>query len=89
LIGSFGTLLDEYLIKLPPGTKVISAPRPVAEDSEFGSFSVEVEERGTNVEVRSRLTLKVTRVAPARYDEWKQFCARVDQAFRPRLVIGK
>jgi hypothetical protein len=47
-----------------------------------------VETKPGEVVVKSRLSLTVTRVAPARYPEFKRFCADVDSALSPRLLVS-
>ncbi len=87
-IPGFSTRDDTFVVKLPPGARVVSAPRPVRVDTPFGSYSIEVDQKGRRVEVRTRLSLKVDRVTVAQYPAWKRFCAQVDQALGHRLVIA-
>jgi tetratricopeptide (TPR) repeat protein/transglutaminase-like putative cysteine protease len=84
---AFSTLEDQYTIKLPPGSKVISAPSDAAEDGPFGSYSVTVQTDKDQVTVSSRVLIKVGRVTPRDYPAWKNFCEAADRALSPRLVI--
>jgi len=83
-----GTLADTFVLKLPAGAKVVSAPSHAEGTGPFGSYSVTVEEQPSKIIVTSRVTLTVTKVAPENYAAWKQFSADVDSALTPRLVIG-
>ncbi len=84
---AFTTLDDVYRIKLPPGAKVIAAPIDRAGTSQFGSFSIKVEQTKGEVVVRSKLSVKVPRIEPADYQAWKRFCEDADSALSPRLLV--
>ncbi len=84
---AFSTLEDQYTVKLPPGSKVISAPINATQDGPFGSYSVNVQTDHDTVTVSSRLLIKVDRVTPKDYPAWKSFCEAADRALSPRLVI--
>jgi tetratricopeptide (TPR) repeat protein len=83
-----GTLDDTFVVKLPPGMRVVSSPPDAKGDGPFGSYSVAVERDATKVVVKSRLMMKVLNVPPEQYAAFKQFCADADSAFTPRLVLG-
>ncbi len=84
---AFSTLEDLYTVKLPAGSKVISAPSNAAKDGPFGSYAVNVTAERDQVTVSSRISVKVDRVAPKDYPAWKSFCEEADRALSPRLVI--
>ena len=84
---AFSTLEDQYTVKLPPGAKVVSAPRDATADGAFGSYSVKVLSERDQVTVQSRVSIKVDRVSPKDYPAWKAFCEAADRALSPRLVI--
>ncbi|HEY1533954.1 MAG TPA: DUF3857 domain-containing protein [Polyangiaceae bacterium] len=84
---AFSTLEDLYTVKLPPGSKVISAPSDASKDGLFGSYSVSVQTDHDQVTVSSRILIKVDRVTPKDYPAWKSFCEEADRALSPRLVI--
>jgi hypothetical protein len=84
---AFSTLEDQYTIKLPAGSKVISAPSNASQDSRFGSYSVSVQTDHDQITISSRLLVKVDRVTPKDYPAWKSFCEAADRALSPRLVI--
>ncbi|HEX7669074.1 MAG TPA: DUF3857 domain-containing protein [Polyangiaceae bacterium] len=83
-----GTLDDTFIVKLPPGAKIVSAPPRVVGTGPFGSYSVTVEEQPSKVVVKSRVTVTATTIPPEKYVAWKQFTAEGDSALTPRLVIG-
>lgn len=87
-IAGFSTVDETVVVKLTAGTRVISAPAATRVDTPFGSYSVEVQRSEREVRVRGRLSLKVSRISPKQYAQWKKFCADVDAAFAPRLVVG-
>jgi hypothetical protein len=67
---------------------VVSLPPEASGDTPYGSYSVKVETKPGEVVVKSRLSLKVTRILPARYPEFRRFCADVDAALSPRLLVS-
>jgi hypothetical protein len=88
VILGFSTLDDTFVIKLPPGMKLSSAPPAKSVDTRFGSFSVKVSEEPGQITIKSRLAIKVSRVHPKEYAAWKKFCADADSALSPRLSVG-
>jgi transglutaminase-like putative cysteine protease/Tfp pilus assembly protein PilF len=82
------TIDDTFTVKVPKGYRVRSAPPATTIEDRFGSVLVEVEQTPTEVRVRSRLAVKVSRVTPAEYPAWQAFAEKADRAFLPRLVIG-
>ena len=83
-----GTLDDTFVVKLPPGMRVVSSPPDAKGDGPFGSYSVTVERDSGKVVVKTRMTVKVLNVPPEQYAAFKQFCADADSAVTPRLVLG-
>jgi tetratricopeptide (TPR) repeat protein len=86
-IPSFSSVDDTFIIKLPAGAKVKSAPPSVSGTSPFGSFEVKSEVQAGQVVVKSRLEVSATRVPPGQYAAFKAFCADVDRALGARLVV--
>jgi tetratricopeptide (TPR) repeat protein/transglutaminase-like putative cysteine protease len=84
---AFSELRDTFVVDLPAGIKVVSAPETKNGDSRFGWYSVVVEQQPDKVTVKSRLGLKVTRVVPKDYAAFKAFCAEADRALGARLVV--
>jgi hypothetical protein len=83
-----GTIDDTFVVKTPPGYKVLSAPDDTKGSSPFGSYTVSVERQPGKVVVHTRLTIKVVTISPEEYPAWKRFCTNTDAALTPRLVIG-
>lgn len=83
----FTELRDSFVIDVPAGARVVSAPESRDGSSEFGSYSVAFEKQGDKIRVKSRLGIKVPRVKPAEYAAFKRFCEEADRALSPRLVI--
>ncbi len=84
---AYPTREDTFVVKLPAGAKVVSAPPAASGSTRFGSYSVKVEQESGQVTVKSHVEIKVNRVTPAEYAAWKTFCADVDRALTPRLVV--
>jgi hypothetical protein len=84
---AFAELRDTFVVELPAGVKVVSAPESANGDSRFGWYSVTVEKQSDKVTVKSRVGLKVTRVVPKDYAAFKAFCAEADRALGARLVV--
>jgi cellulose synthase operon protein C len=84
----FSTRVDTFVVRLPAGATVDSLPPNAEADGPFGSYSVQAEQQGAQVVVKSRLSIKVSRVTPKDYAAWKRFCAEADQALSARLVVN-
>jgi hypothetical protein len=67
---------------------VTSAPLAASGQSEFGNYRVEVSDQGTQVVVRSSLSITVRTIEAERYAQWQDFCKQVDAAFSTRLLVG-
>ncbi len=87
-IGAFPALDETFVVQLSPGQTVLGLPRAQRGESPFGEYSVEASSSGNEVRVRSRLALRVSRVSPQSYAEFRRFCVAVDAAFDQRLVLG-
>jgi len=87
-VGSFPTVDETFVVRLGPGQTVLSLPKPEQGDAPFGQYSVEVSADSAEVRVHSRLALRVSRVSPQSYADFRRFCQAVDAAFDQRLVLG-
>jgi len=87
-LGAVAALDERYEIVLPPGFEVKSTPPPVKLEGPFGTLSVEVQQDAGKVVVDSKVALRVSRVSPERYAEFRKFCQAADAALEPRLVLG-
>ncbi|MCA9600261.1 MAG: DUF3857 domain-containing protein [Myxococcales bacterium] len=88
VVQGFSTQEDTFVLKLPAGMKLTSAPPEKNVDTPFGSFSVKVSEEPGQITVKSRLAVKVMRIHPKDYAAWKKFCADADSALTPRVTVG-
>ncbi len=87
-IGSFPSLDETFVVQLGAGHTVLGLPKPEQLDTPFGRYSVEVSADSAEVRVHSTLALKVSRVSPKSYADFRRFCQQVDAAFEQRLVLG-
>jgi hypothetical protein len=87
-VSPIGTIDDTFVLKVPPGLRVLTTPTDVHADGPFGAYSVKSELLPGKVVVRSRVTIRASTIPPDRYAAWRLFCAEVDAAFTPRLVMG-
>jgi hypothetical protein len=65
---------------------VTSQPRAVKGDSPYGSYQVEVDVKGTEVHVKTRVSLKKSRISAAEYTQFRAFCEEVDRALGQRVT---
>jgi tetratricopeptide (TPR) repeat protein len=79
---------DELVIHLPPSLKVKSLPEAMQQDTPFGSFSISAEAAAGKVLLKTRITIRTTRIKPADYAGWRAFCEAADRAFAQRLIVG-
>lgn len=82
------TLDDELVIHLPPTLKVKSLPEAMQQDTPFGAFSITSEAAPGKVLLKTRVSIRKTRIKPGEYAEWRAFCEAADRAFAQRLVLG-
>jgi cellulose synthase operon protein C len=87
-LGAVAALEERHEIVLPPGFEVKSAPPSAKLSGPFGELSVEVVQEPGKVIVDGKVSLRVSRVSPDRYAEFRKFCQAADAAFEPRLVLG-
>lgn len=88
-IGAFASLDETFVVHVPEGQQVVRLPRAARGESEFGRYAVSVSAEPGKVVVRSQLALDVSRVSPARYQDFRRFCHAADAAFEQRLVLGE
>jgi hypothetical protein len=80
-------LRDTFVVELPPGAKIVSGPETTKLEGPFGWVTINVEKQGDRVTVKSRIGMRVERVAPADYPAFKRFCEDADRALSTRLVV--
>ncbi|HTQ03962.1 MAG TPA: DUF3857 domain-containing protein [Polyangiaceae bacterium] len=80
-------LRDTFVVDLPPGAKIVSQPETTKLDGPFGWVTINVEKQGDRMTVKTRVGMRVQRVAPADYPAFKRFCEDADRALSARLVV--
>ena len=58
------------------------------EDLSIQRLGLSMEALPTQVTVKSRIVVRASVIGPKQYAAWQQFCADVDQALTPRLVVA-
>lgn len=76
-------------IRLPAGAKAVSVPQPMDVASPFGKVTVTVDANGSQVSVRTVITLSESRIRAADYPAFREFCERADRALGQRFVYTK
>jgi tetratricopeptide (TPR) repeat protein len=82
------TAEDEWTVHLPPGAKVKALPAPSKGSSPFGSYEVAVENAGSTLRVKTRITMSKPRVAPAEYAAFRAWCEEVDRALGAHATVA-
>jgi hypothetical protein len=77
-----------WVVHVPAGQRVTSAPHAADGSSPFGSFKVEVEDGAATVRVKTTLTVSKTRIAAADYPAFRAWCDTVDHALGQRIVVS-
>ena len=82
---------NESVVKLPQGSKIVSAPRPSEGKSPFGNYRVEVDVQGSVVRVKTTVAITRPRISPAEYPAFRAFCEQADKDLGQTLVysVGK
>lgn len=80
---------DEWVIKLPPGAKLVRPPSQAKLDSPYGRFSLTYEEAGGKITVKTSLSFKKSRIPASEYAEWRRFCEAADKVFGQRMAVSK
>lgn len=81
------TQADEWVIRLPPGAKVKSAPASSEASGPFGSYGIEVDSSAGAIRVKTGVTLARTRVAPGEYPAFRAWCEQVDGVLGQRVTV--
>jgi len=74
-------------ITFPPSMRVRGAPEPAEIRGPFGSVSLRVEVRGSEIEVTERVTFSRARILRREYADFRSFCQAVDAALGHRLAL--
>lgn len=74
------TQISDVTLHLPAGVTVKRVPEAVSGKSAFGSFAVQVEQKGLLVHVRTEVHVEKTRILAAEYEAFRAHCEAVDRA---------
>ncbi len=77
---------SEWNVRLPPGTRVVTAPHAANETSPYGTLKVEVES-GATVRVKTTIAMTKTRIPAAEYGAFRAWCEAADRALGQRVVF--
>jgi hypothetical protein len=80
---------ERISVALPPGFKVKRLPEARTVETPFAKFTLQVTQRGANVDSVGIVQVDRHRVATADYAAWRKFCAEVDAAVSQEMVVGK
>jgi tetratricopeptide (TPR) repeat protein len=86
VIGALSESHERRTFKLPAGAKVDRMPRATKLSTAYGDLSIEATQEGGRVVVESRLSIKKSRIQPAEYEAFRDFCLKADEALSQRLV---
>ena len=82
------TTEEELHFVVPQGAKVISLPQDTNLNTPFGSAVVRYERRDGEVIVRTFVQFRQIDISPAEYGAFRDFCFRIDDAFRQKIRVG-
>lgn len=84
-LGGTSSYAEDRTVTLPDGWQSIQAPEGGEEKSEFGRLSVEVQDQGRKMRVRTELELAKDRIAPKDYPAFYQWVQDADSLLRQRF----
>lgn len=82
------TSVSDWVVKLPPGAKIVDAPRAAEGSSPFGTHKVEVENLPNGVRVKTTIAITRTRIAASEYAAFRKYCETVDAALGQRVTVS-
>ncbi len=82
------TTETEYVLKLPPGSKISAMPGASSLPSPFGNFQVAIDPIAGGVRVKTTIAITKTHIPVAEYPAFRKWCEAVDAALAQRLVIS-
>jgi tetratricopeptide (TPR) repeat protein/transglutaminase-like putative cysteine protease len=78
---------DRITLTLPAGWKVKELPAKKTLESPLGRFTLEVQVKGTIVNVVSTLEVRRHRIAPADYPAFRELCRDIDELVAEELTV--
>jgi hypothetical protein len=82
------TTEEEIHFTLPDGAVVRSMPRNTTLDTPFGAATLQFEQRGDELVVRTSVQFRKVRIAVEEYGAFREFCSELERAFRGEVKIG-
>lgn len=80
---------DTYEIKLPENFKIEALPDPVEENHEFGTYKMNVEQRGDTLIYNREFSFIAGTYPKEKYEEFRQFLRMVSKSDNAKIVINK
>jgi transglutaminase-like putative cysteine protease/tetratricopeptide (TPR) repeat protein len=81
------TAEEELHFALPAGASVDSMPPDTVLQTPFGSASLHYRREGREVVVRTSVQFRQTRITPAEYDAFRDFCRQAERAFQNEVKV--
>jgi hypothetical protein len=81
------TTEEELRFQLPAHASVVSVPRDFVLQSQFGSARVHYNQKGRELIVTTSVQFSKTRITPAEYSAFRDFCVQIERAFREEVKV--
>ena len=78
---------QEIKILLPANARVLSSPNVSQRQTRFGELTLQYQQNGRELTLRSTVRLSATRVQPSEYAEFRGFWREVDNALRQQVKV--
>lgn len=78
---------ENVTYRLPEGAHIVLAPGSRTISSRFGEFSLSLDDRGSDVEIKTALVVRKTRIEPSEYPAFRAFLRDTDALLSERLVV--
>ncbi len=78
---------EDVTYRLPEGGRIVRAPVPRTISSRFGEFTMSLDDRSPDVQIKTALVVHKSRIEPAEYPEFRAFLRDVDALLSERLLV--
>jgi transglutaminase-like putative cysteine protease len=78
---------QEVKISLPANARVLASPHTRERRTRFGELTLQYQQNGRELTLRSTVRLSATRVQPSEYAEFRGFWHEVDRALRQQVKV--
>jgi len=78
---------EDVTYRLPEGARVVRAPVTRTLSSRFGEFTLNLDDSGSGVEVKTSLVVNTSRIVPSEYPAFRAFLRDTDALLSERLVV--